>query len=91
MEDLENILASMIGPEELQKVQTVVSAMTSGTPKGPSAVALSKLWLISEPLAEKALEQNTQLSRHSADNLMSRKFTTNDRMLRYRSLQSAFF
>ena len=89
--DLENMLASMIEPKELQKVQSIVSAMSAGTPRGPSAATLSKLWLISEPLAEKSLEQNTQLCRHNADNVMSRQFTTNDRMLRYRRLQSAFF
>ena len=59
--DLENMLASMIEPDKMEKVQTIVSAMSAGTPKGPSAATLSKLWLISEPLAEKALEQNTQL------------------------------
>ena len=91
IDDLETMLSSIVSPSEMTQVHSIISAINAGMPKGPSAETLSKLWLISEPLAEKALEQNTQLCRHKADNLMSRQFSTNDRMLRYRRLQSAFF
>ena len=34
---------------------------------------------------------NTQLAKHKQDNVLSRNFSTNDRMLRYRRLKSTFF
>ena len=42
-------------------------------------------------LAEGAIDQNTQLCRNNADNALSRQFTTNDRMLRYKRIQSTFY
>ena len=44
-----------------------------------------------ENLAEKSIERNAQLLRQSKDNTLSRNYETNDRMLRYRRLESAFF
>ena len=54
-------------------------------------MCLSKLWLLPENLAEKAIERNAQLSRRSKDDAMSRNYTANDRMLRYKRLESVFF
>ena len=90
-ENLEAIISSILGEAEIEKVNSIVSAINAGKPSGPSASTLSKLWLVFEPLAKGALDQNTQLCRQSADNIMSRQFSTNDRMLRYRRLQSVFF
>ena len=57
-----------------------------------SADRLSKLWLISEKLAEGAsIDQSMQMCKHNADNIMSPQFSTNDRMLRYHRIQSVFF
>ena len=47
--------------------------------------------MITDNLAEGAVDQNTQLSRLSANNTMSRQFSSNDRMLRYRRIDSTFF
>ena len=91
IDDLESMLSSMMDEESMEKVQSVIASINASQPKGPSSSVLSKLWLISEPLAKGALEQNTQLCRHKADNSMSRQFSTNDRMLRYRRIQSSFF
>ena len=42
-------------------------------------------------LDQGALDQNTQLARHISDNILSRQIITNDRMLRYKIIQSTFF
>ena len=52
---------------------------------------LSKLWLVPENLAEETIERNIQLHRQSKDNTLSRNYTTNDRMLRCKRLESVFF
>ena len=44
-----------------------------------------------EHLAEKAIERENQIRRQSKDNPLSRNYTTNDRMLRHKRLQSVFF
>ena len=44
-----------------------------------------------ENLAEKAIKSNTQLRRQSKYNAISRNYTTNDRMLRFKRLESVFF
>jgi len=59
-------------------------------PKTISFDFLSKIWNISEDLASKVLDQTTQLNRQGADNDLSRHFSTNDRMLRYRRINSQF-
>ena len=52
---------------------------------------LSKIWNIRSDLAHKALNQTTQLNRQGGDNSLSRHFSTNDRMLRYKRINSQFF
>ena len=60
-------------------------------PKTVSAEFLSKIWNIKNDEASKCLKQNTQLCRGGADNDLSRHFSTNDRMLRYKRINSQFF
>ena len=45
----------------------------------------------SDKLAEGVIDQNTQLCQNNADNALSRQFTTNDRMLRYKRTQITFY
>jgi hypothetical protein len=52
---------------------------------------LSKIWNIKTDLASKTLDQTTQLNRQGGDNELSRHFSTNDRMLRYKRINSQFF
>ena len=70
LDDLEEMIESIVSPSVMQQVRSTISTMEAGKPKGPSAEILSKLWLISEPLAKGVIEQNTQLCCHSADNSM---------------------
>lgn len=60
-------------------------------PKGVSADFLSKIWNIQHEQAKGVLAQTTQLNRQGADNDLSRRFSTNDRMLRYKRINSMFF
>ena len=90
LDDLEKSLSDLVAPEHMDTLMASVGAV-AGKSNGVSADKLSKLWLITEKLAEGAIDQSTQLCKHNADNIMSRQFSTNDRMLRYRRIQSAFF
>jgi hypothetical protein len=60
-------------------------------PKKISPAFLSKIWAINENLASGAIDSNTHLNRQSGDSSLSRQFSTNDRMLRYKRIQSLFF
>ena len=65
---------------------------TSATPsQGVSQDFIKKIWGVSSDEATDIIKANTQLMRHSNEGPLSRQFTTNDRMLRYRRLQSYFF
>ena len=88
---LEESLHSMLTPAQISFVKANITSTEAGRPKGVSPSVLSKLWMIKEPLAKGAVEQNTQLCRYSEDNELSRQYTTNDRMLRYKRLQSVFY
>ena len=90
-DELENILSSILGPVEMQATLDAVVATMASKPKGTDSETLSKLWYISDSLAEGAIEANTQLRRYNAENTLSRNFSTNDRMLRYRRIQSVFY
>ena len=69
----------------------VVGGIQAGKPTGVSSEFLSKIWHISPELAEKTLQQTSQLYRHGQDNILSKRYPTNDRMLRYRRINSQFF
>ena len=52
---------------------------------------LAKVWRLNEEEARRTLEVTTQLCKQDADSSLSRNFSTNDRMLRYRRINSVFF
>ena len=81
----------MIDPSQIEFVRAHISAAEANKPKGVSPIMLSKLWCISDKPAEGANDQNIQLCQNNADNALSRQFTTNDRMLRYKRIQSTFY
>ena len=81
----------MLDSDFLQNIQSTLASLQADKPVGVDAAHLSKLWLISEPLAQAALDQNTKLYRHNEDNTLSHQFTANDRMLRDKRVQSVFF
>ena len=47
-------------------------------PKGVTAGHLSKVWRISEEVAQRTLDVTTQLNKQDADTSFSRHFDTND-------------
>ena len=67
------------------------SAAHVDTPKGVTASQLSKVWCISEEDAKRTLDVTTQLNKQDADASLARRFGTNDRMLRYRRINSLFY
>ncbi len=91
LDDLENSLSDVLDSEQVNVVMARVSAAQASRSKGLTKEQLSKLWLVSEKLADSAIDRNTRLCRQNADNTLSRHFTSNDRMLRYRRIQSAFY
>ena len=62
----------------------------SGEVTGVTPEFLSKIWSITEDQAATAIEQNTQLNRQSSKGMLSKQFSTNDRMLRYKRIKSSF-
>ena len=66
-------------------------AASAKKPSGVSADFLSKIWNIKHDQAKGVLAQTTHLNRQGADNDLSRHFSTNDRMLRNKRINSQFF
>ena len=69
----------------------MVSGVTATSPSSIKPSFLSKIWNIKPEHATKAIEQNSHLYRHGQDIELSRRFSTNDRMLRYKRINSRFF
>ena len=68
-----------------------INSTTASHPSTVTPEFLSKIWNIKNDQASGAIKQNTHLFRQGADNDLSRQFSTNDRMLRYRRIESQFF
>ena len=75
----------------VDSMQAEIDAAQASKPHKVSSQFLSKIWHIKPDLAAKALDQSTHLQRQGGDNDLSRLFSTNDRMLRYRRIKSQFF
>ena len=75
----------------LDDLKAEIDAAQASKPSSVTPEFLSKIWNIKPELAAKALNQTTHLNRQGADNDLSRQFTTNDRMLRYKRIDSQFF
>ena len=52
---------------------------------------LSKIWRISHEDAQRTIDVTTQMSTRTDDPTLSRNYSTNDRMLRYKSINDFFF
>jgi hypothetical protein len=92
--ELDNLTAQLteaLGPESVSKVKAAVASVKAGKSQGVSKQKLSKIWVVTEDLAQCAIDHNTQLCKQHADNHLSRNYTTNDRMLRYKRLKSVFY
>ena len=75
----------------ISAVTATADATHAAPPKGVSAETLSKVFRLNTETAKKTVELNTQLNRCIATSSLSRNFSTNDRMLQYRHINSIFF
>ena len=76
--------------ESLDNLMIKISSILAKPPDKIDSKHLSRIWRIKESEAEKVLDQSTILLRKGSSNPLSRRHPTNDRMLRYRRLQSYF-
>ena len=90
LDALKSLIEEYVPANKLAEAEGMLAAV-AGNQSGLSAKSLSKLWMISENQAQGAINFNTQLCKQPAENLLSRNFSTNDRMLRYRRINSVFF
>ncbi len=67
------------------------SSTFASTSQGVSSKHLAKVWRISQKQAERTLEVTSQRLRRSEDPKLSRNYSTNDRMLRYKRVHEYFF
>ena len=75
-------------------MQTIISVVTSArfdNPIGIKPTDISKLWIISETLAEGLVKRETHLTRNKSNNFFPRNFMTNHRIPLYRIIQNTFF
>lgn len=91
LNELEHDLSEALGSEVANTIKARINALQATKSRGVDKRYLSKIWLISEDQAQGTIDRTTQLRRHHADNSLSRQFSTNDRMLRYKRIQSVFF
>ena len=79
LDDLETLFHSEVSALELEKTQGVAPEF------------LAKIWSVSDESAQDIVNSNTQFNRVPNEGSLSKRFSTNDRMLRYRRIQSYFF
>ena len=89
--EVESRIKLVLNTEELKHVDAKSLSTHTSKSRGVSKKFLSKPWLVTENLVEKEIDTNTQLRRQSKDNILSLNYKTNDRMLRQKRLESAFF
>ena len=68
-----------------------VSAAHAESPKGINAKELSKVWMIDIETAKRTLKVTSQRRRQDGNSTLSRNINTNDRMLRYKRINTHFF
>lgn len=69
----------------------MASATSAGKATGVDAEHLSKIWRISWDDAKRTIDVTTQNSVRTQDPTLSRNYGTNDRMLRYKRINTYFF
>ena len=69
----------------------MVSSANAVSTRGVSAEQLSKVWSIDMSDAQRTIDATTQLCVRSKGDALTRNYTTNDRMLRYRRIKQHFF
>lgn len=74
-----------------EELENFMCSATAATPKGVSPEHLSKVWRISHEEAKRTIDVTSQASTRPTDPALSRNYSTNDRMLRYRRINRYFF
>ena len=69
----------------------MASAAHASKPKNFDAEHLSKVWQIALPMAKRTVDTTSQHCIRTKDATLSKNFSTNDRMLRYKRLNLYFF
>ena len=69
----------------------MVSTAQVGKSRGVDPKHLSKIWRISHEDAQRTIDVTTQMSTRTDDPTLSRNYSTNDRMLRYKRIKDFYF
>ena len=69
----------------------MASTAQAGKPRGVDPKHLSKIWRISHEDAKNTIDVTTQTSIQKDNPVLSRNYSTNDRMLRYKRIKDFFF
>ena len=69
----------------------MASTAQAGKTRGVDPKHLSKIWRISREDAQRIIDVTTQTSTRTDDPTLSRNYSTNDRMLRYKRIKDFFF
>ena len=69
----------------------MASTAQAGKTRGVDPKHLSKIWRISHEDAQRTIDVTTQTSTRTDDPTLSRNYSTNDRMLRYKRIKEFFF
>jgi hypothetical protein len=85
LDDLDSII------DDISSTSANIQSTMDGRPNGVTAKHLSKVWKFDVKTAKRTIEVTTQLTQHEADPSLSRNYSTNDRMLRYKRINSHFF
>ena len=79
--NIEYKIEGILGLYHVQAILSEVSAVEARSPSVIKTTGISKLWITLETIAECALNRNTQLMRNKSENVLSRHFTINYRIL----------
>ena len=69
----------------------MASTAQAGKTRGVDPKHLAKIWRISHEDAQRTIDVTTQTSTRTDDPTLSRNYSTNDRMLRYKWIKDYFF
>ena len=69
----------------------MASTVQAGKPRGVDPKYLSRIWRISHEDAKNTIDFTTQASIQKDNPVLSRNYSTNDRMLRYKRIKNFFF
>ena len=92
LKEVNNMLDSGDFASQLKGEVLKICSLRSGKRSGKTAVELANVWGISPDLAKRTLDSTTQLCvRTNTKEDLSRRYRTNDRMLRYNRLNTVVF